>query len=293
MKSRFSGSIAVALVLGTCVLLGSGGCAASEGFAVYLTAGDIPPAQMEALSHIEITGQPVFSAHDITTYNADTYEITLTTDAYERISDLNVPTQGRSFVVCVEKQPLYWGAFWTPISSQSFSGVVIQKPFGTATGTTIKLEMGYPSPAFQTGADPRDNADVLASLQKAGKLIRNPVLSMLPASFKGYELYSWVDNDQWHFVLMPGTNRDKTLAEIVAVKNGVSMDGWAHVTGMNALDELLHRIPRDEYVMWLGGLRGEPATCCDVNLTLPPPASVEAIKTTAAACSLNLTVQGY
>jgi hypothetical protein len=115
---------------------------------------------------------------------------------------------------------------------------------------------------------------------------------MLPASFKGYELYSWVDNDQWHFVLMPGTNRDKTLAEVVAVKNGVSMDGWAHVTGLTALDELLHRIPRDEYVMWLGGLRGEPVTCCDVNLTLPPPASVEAIKATAAACGINLAVLG-
>jgi hypothetical protein len=247
---------------------------------------------MESLSHIETAAQPVFSAEDIITYNADTHEIILTADAYEAISALTVPMQGRSFVVCVDKQPLYWGAFWTPVSSQSFSGVVIQKPLGSLPGTAIKIENGYPSPLFQGATDPRDNTDVMASLQQAGKLIHSPSSGMLPPAMKGYELYSWVENDLWQFVLMPGTNRNKTLAEVVAVENGISMDGWAHVTGMTALDGLIRRIPRSEYVTWLGGLWGEPVTCCAVNLTLPPEAAVEAVKATAAACGVNLAVLG-
>ncbi len=288
MTLRFGGGMAA--MLAVCVLPLCGGCAEPEGFAVYLTEGDIPPVRMEALSHVKIAGRPVVSVEDIITYNAGTHEITLTAGAYERVSNLAVPTHGRSFVVCVDRAPLYWGAFWTPISSQSFSGVVIQKPFGPATGTTIKIEMGYPSPAFRQGADPRENADVLASLQQAGKLINTPPSSMLPPMMKGYELYSWVEDDRWHFVLMPGTNRNKTLAEVVAVKNGISMDGWAHVTGMTALDDLMRRLPPHEYVSWLGELREEAATCCAVNITLPPPAAVETVKTTAAACSLNLSV---
>jgi len=35
----------------------------------------------------------------------------------------------------------------------------------------------------------------------------------LPSSMKGYELYSWQEEGQWHFTLVTGTNRNKTLSE--------------------------------------------------------------------------------
>ena len=55
------------LVITVYVLLISSGCSAPnhEGFAVYLTKGDIPPAQMPALSHIDIAEQPVIAMNDI------------------------------------------------------------------------------------------------------------------------------------------------------------------------------------------------------------------------------------
>ena len=36
-----------------------------EGFAIYLTQKDIPPAKMEALSHVELSDQPIISVEDI------------------------------------------------------------------------------------------------------------------------------------------------------------------------------------------------------------------------------------
>jgi len=54
----------------------------------------------------------------------------------------------------------------------------------------------------------------------------------LPRSMKGYELYSWQEQGQWHFTLITGTNRNKQLEEIISDGNTVSEDGWVkiHVT---------------------------------------------------------------
>ena len=126
------------------------GCnsAKAEGFAIYLTRDDIPPSNMEALSHVEIAEQPIISIQDILAYNAQTYEIKLTDDAFERISELEVPVRGKSFLVCVDKVPIYWGAFWTPLSSMSFDGVTIWKPLGSQEPKIIALQLGYPSSSF-------------------------------------------------------------------------------------------------------------------------------------------------
>ena len=94
-----------------------------KGFEIYLTQEDIPPAQMEALSHVELIDHPIISVKDIITYNAQTHEMKLTPRAFDRICMLDVPVTGRSFMVCVDEEPIYWGAFWTPISSLSFDGV--------------------------------------------------------------------------------------------------------------------------------------------------------------------------
>jgi hypothetical protein len=168
MKKRILISSALFLTL---VLLVFAGCSPqAEGFAIYLTKDDVPVAQMEALSHVDIADEPVISSKDIITYTEDTHEIELTADAYERVQALQVPTQGKSFVVCVDKAPIYWGAFWTPISSQSFDGVTIWVPSLNEQENTIALELGYPSESFYQGEDPRSNPLIFTSLEKAGKL---------------------------------------------------------------------------------------------------------------------------
>jgi len=78
-----------------------------EGFAIYLTKQDISPSEMEALNHVDIAERPIIAISDIITYNAQEHELTLTASAFERISQLDVPTGGKSFIVCIDKAPIY------------------------------------------------------------------------------------------------------------------------------------------------------------------------------------------
>jgi hypothetical protein len=281
-----------------CLLLASSGCTATkgEGFGIYLTKDNIPPAQMEALSHVEIAEQPIISIKDIITYNAQTYEINLTASAFERIYSLEVPVRGKSFMVCVDKQPIYWGAFWTPVSSISFDGVTIWKPFGSQETTIITLELGYPSSSFYGGEDPRNNIEVMRSLEQTGKLINKLTITevdQLPRSLKGYELYSWMEDSQWHFTLITGTNRTKTMEEITSEEDFVSETGWVnvHVVGIEAIKVALSKLPQGESVFWCDELHIGQITEMNIDLQLPPEQIVNDIKEYAVQCGIDFQVQ--
>jgi hypothetical protein len=284
------------LILVVVVIILSG-CTTSkgEGFAVYLTKEDIPPSQMEILSHIDIAEKPVISEGDIITYNAQTHELKLTDTAFERISQLEVPVRGKSFLVCVDKSPVYWGAFWTPISSISFDGVTIWKPFNTQKPKVIALELGYPTSSFYGGEDPRNNVEVMKSLEQAGKLINKlsiAAVDKLPQSMKGYELYSWSADNQWHFTLITGTNRNKTLEEITSGEDYISEAGWikVHVVGVKAIEAALSKLPAHEFVMWLAGMR-EPSGQTAIQIQMPPGETSQAIKEYAIQCGLDFQAQ--
>lgn len=121
------------------------------------------------LSHFNQKVNTPISIDDIISYTEATHQIELTADTYERISKLEIPVNGSVFVACIDSRPIYWGAFWTPISSISFDGVVIFIPPASARHL-IQLQLGYPSPDFFTGEDPRPNPEILQSLGQAGKL---------------------------------------------------------------------------------------------------------------------------
>ena len=159
------------IIAGVAILFSGCTTPTSEGFAIYLTKQDIPPAQMEALSHVDIAKQPIISMRDIITYDAQAHELKLTNVASERISQLEVPVEGKSFMVCVDKRPIYWGAFWTPISSMSFDGITIWHSLSSQEPNVIKIDLGYPSSSFFTGEDPRNNDEVIKSLEQDGKLV--------------------------------------------------------------------------------------------------------------------------
>jgi alpha-tubulin suppressor-like RCC1 family protein len=153
---------------------GSFAAANSEGFAIYLTKDDIPPSKMKILSYVNIAEYPIIGISDIISYNAITHDMQLADSAYERISKLAVPIQGKSFLICVNKAPIYGGAFWVEISSISFDDVVILKPFDMKGPKVISLKLGYPASSFYHGNDPRNNAIVMKSLEASGKLIDQP-----------------------------------------------------------------------------------------------------------------------
>jgi hypothetical protein len=281
--------IAIMFVLG---ILMSSICVPSkgEGFAIYLTKRDIPPAQMEALSHVNLTDQPIISAEDVITYNAQTHEIKLTAEAFERIYELEVPVEGRSFMVCVDKQSIYWGAFWTPISSISFDGVTIWKPYSSQGPAVITLQLGYPSSSFYGGEDPRNSPEILKSLEQAGKLINKLSITSI-----GYELYSWQEEGQWHFTLITGTNRIKTIEEITSKEDFISETGWVkiQVVGADAIKDVLSRLPEGESVFWCDELHIGQST--ETDLQLPPEQIADAIEEYAEQCGLDfvVTVRGY
>jgi hypothetical protein len=280
-----------------CAVLILSGCNTKkgEGFAIYLTRDDIPPSKMEAMSHVELANQPIISLKDIVTYNAQTHEIKLSTDAFERICGLEVPVQGKSFMVCVDKQPIYWGAFWTPVSSLSFDGVTIWKPLGAQEIKIVTLELGYPSESFYGGEDPRNDPQILESLEQAGKLVNKLSISEikeLPHSLKGYELYSWMEDEQWYFTLITGTNRTKTLAEIVSEEDFISETGWVniHVVGVETIKDVLDLLPQNEWVSWCDELHIGQINEIDIDLQLPVEQIVNEIKEYAVQCGLDFIV---
>jgi hypothetical protein len=275
----------------------SSGCSSplNEGFAIYLTKADIPPQQMEALSHVDLMEQPFISNKDIVTYNAQTHEVKLTAGAFESIAQLDVPVRGKSFMVCVDKNPVYWGAFWTPISSMSFDGVTIWKPLSTQGPKVITLELGYPSSSFYGGEDPRNNPEVIRALERDGKLIKGlsiTEIDKLPHSMKGYELYSWSEDGQWHFTLITGTNRNKTLEEITSRADFISEDGWVqiHVIGVEAIKTVLGKVPREESIVWLAGMPSGQTQKGSMNFELPPEPIVSTIKEYAGQLGLDFMV---
>lgn len=166
MKKVFASALIASLLL---ISLTVSGCTSPKGFSIYLTRENTPVSEMPALSHVELADSPVISIDDIISYNQDTHEIELTADAYERVNELDITTSGMAFVVCVDSQPVYWGAFWAIFSSQSFDGVIILMP-PLLEENLIQIEFGFPGPALYSGEDPRSDPEIFRSLEQAGKL---------------------------------------------------------------------------------------------------------------------------
>jgi hypothetical protein len=145
--------------------------------AIYLVARDVPAAELSTadVRGLPLREPPVITTGDIVTYDAATHEIELTPEAYRRVQQLYrlpVDVDGLPFVVTVGRQPIYAGAFWSPLSSLSSDGVTIPQPMDPGGGRpVIRLNLGYPAPDFwRGGRDPRPDPRVLAALEAAGKL---------------------------------------------------------------------------------------------------------------------------
>jgi len=112
------------------------------------------------------SGELVISDLEIIYYNKTSHEIKLTDVGVEKIESLQVPMNGTGFVIKVEGREIYRGAFWSPISSLPYHGVVIET---LVNKNFIRIEAGYPSSQFQN-EDPRDNPKIFDYLEEVGKL---------------------------------------------------------------------------------------------------------------------------
>lgn len=141
---------------------------AADCFGIYLTANDLSIDSLATLSYIEPADEPLISSSDIYSYSSETHEIELTTSAVDRIQQINL--SGKAFVVCVDHQPIYSGAFMSAYFSRTFDGVVIMWPLVNNNGKTIRIELGYPGEKYFTGEDPRSDPKILGCLEQHNKL---------------------------------------------------------------------------------------------------------------------------
>lgn len=114
----------------------------------------------------------------------------------------------------------------------------------------------------------------------------------LPGSMKGYELYSWPVGDTWHFTLITGTNRNKTVEEVKSSEDQLRSDGWVriHVQGVDAILAVLSRVPAGEWVLWAGPGWASGTLGSGSDITLPPQDIVESIRQQAEQLGLQFHV---
>ena len=105
--------------------------------------------------------------------------------------------------------------------------------------------------------------------------------ALLPRSLKGYELYSWQSNDQWCFTLITGTNRNKSPEEIQSGKDTVMAEGWVRISvqGVDAIKNVLGRLPQHEEVVWLSGQWLGQAQDQAEPIAFPPRQIIDDIRT--------------
>ena len=90
---------------------------ATNSFAIYLTAERINPASASTnLSQVRLTSPPVISEADIVTADFINGVIRLRPEAFKRLPEASV--EGTFFVVAVDGERLFPGAFWTWRSSR-------------------------------------------------------------------------------------------------------------------------------------------------------------------------------
>lgn len=140
-------------------------------FAITLVADGVTPAEVLAMADlgaIPLETKPLLAGVDFASYDAETHAFTLTTEAEARLLVIDLPVSGRAFVVTVGDERIYTGAFWTPLSSLSYDGVVIMLVGGfgpIGEDGVYRIELGYPGPGFYTGPDPRSDPRIIDAVR--------------------------------------------------------------------------------------------------------------------------------
>jgi hypothetical protein len=124
-----------------------------------------------------------------------------------------------------------------------------------------------------------------------GTLDVSALPSKLPASVKGYELYSWQTGEEWNYTLITGTNRTKSFDEIIAPANTVGSDGLIKISvrGEADLKKVLSLLPRGEDITWGGWEIVDEMQPGVIYLTFPPQAIMDDVAAFCLTQHLNLT----
>lgn len=187
----------------------------NERFAIYLVknAAYTKDAIEMGLDRIKLEDTPVITDRDMEYYNWSDHSFALSEEALSRIPRVTV--SGLPFVVVVNGEKIYLGAFWTSISSVSTDLPVIDvtmASLGKAPGNPFSISEGYPGNR-KASIDVRDDDRIFNALKETGKL--------------NLELKA------------NNTEVDKRLEEII--KNGpqISSNPFDYIKESKAFDELV------------------------------------------------------
>lgn len=102
---------------------------------------------------------------------------------------------------------------------------------------------------------------------------------------KGYQLFTWKQNGEWHYSLLPGTNRERTYEEITAPKTVI--------VGTPKFEEELNGLPRGSEVLWQSdappGVR-RPSSGEVISFKHPSRKRIERIKSHCDKLGIKLTL---
>jgi len=176
-KKFFLILLLVPIILGACQTPVDEEPAPLEGepFAIYLL-GDSqitsPELKNYELDKLPLNVMPILTTKDLVSYDWERHGMNLTENAYLKMMSLfmsGLPSNGVPFVLVAYEQPVYAGAFWSPLSTLSFDGVIVFQPVDPAA-QTLYFELGYPRRDDFTGEDPRSHPRLHQALQDAGLL---------------------------------------------------------------------------------------------------------------------------
>jgi hypothetical protein len=165
------------LILSVLIYL-SGSAAAAQSqqntFAIYLLA---EPTDTRTLAQnqgwwkqVALSSAPVISEADIISYDFSNHAMKLGPEAIKRLPE--PPVTGIPFVVVVNRERIYQGAFYTSLSSISYARpvIVVDNPDATQPreAGVLLIERAYP--AKMKGEDLRSDQRIKSTLKQLNKL---------------------------------------------------------------------------------------------------------------------------
>lgn len=143
----------------------------SSKFGIYLLKEKISLKELSTIdiSNLKTKKLPLISLDDIISYNQHDHSLNLTREAVRKIDGRKKQLVCAVFVVCVNKEPIYAGAFWAYYLSSSFDGVIIPLPLMSGKNL-LKIQLGYPAEGCFKGEDLRADPRIVAILRKNGKI---------------------------------------------------------------------------------------------------------------------------
>lgn len=114
-----------------------------------------------------IENEPFIEFKEIDSYDDATYEFTLKKSAIDRIKPLYEP---KAFAVTVDREIIYTGYFRQSFLSSSCDCIRIDPQSGLLNNNKIWIELGYAPSRDLSDIDKRNDAVLLATLARAGKL---------------------------------------------------------------------------------------------------------------------------